>query len=121
MSIGKRLRNLLEERNMSQRKLAEDLNLAATTINGYIMENRQPDYDTLIQLAEYFHVSTDYLLGVTENRQMVDQPLTARERELVGLYRDLKSDKQDLLYEQAEFYRKSRKKEEGSPLKRKQP
>ena len=121
MSFGGRLQNLLEEWNMSQKKLAEELNKAPTTINGYIKENRQPDYNTLIQLAEYFQVSTDYLLGLTDSRQMIDQPLTMKERELMGIYRDLNSEKQDLLHEQAEFYRKSRIKEEGQPLKRKGP
>ena len=75
----------------------------------------------MIQLAEYFQVSTDYLLGLTDSRQMIDQPLTMKERELMGIYRDLNSEKQDLLHEQAEFYRKSRIKEEGQPLKRKGP
>lgn len=121
MSFGKRLEDLLEERNMKQNKLAEELNMASSTINGYIKDNRQPDYKTLIRLAEYFQVSTDYLLGLTESRQMIDQPLTMKEREMMGMYRDLNTDKQDLLHEQAEFYQKSRKKEEGHLLRRKQP
>lgn len=118
MSFGERLTNLLEEQDMSQKKLADELHMATTTINGYIKEHRQPDYSTLIQIAEYFHVSTDYLLGVTECRHIIEHPLTMREKGLVGLYRNMNPDKQNLLYEQAEFYQKIRRKEEGRPLRK---
>lgn len=121
MSFGERLTNLLEEQNMTQKKLAEELDMVTTTINGYIKEHRQPDYNTLIRIAEYFHVSTDYLLGVTESRHVMEYPLTAKEEGLVGLYRNMIPEKQDLLYEQAEFYQRPRRKGEGSPLRRIQP
>lgn len=112
MSFGERLQNLLDERDMSQKRLAEELNMAATTINGYIKEHRQPDYNTLIRIAEHLGVTTDYLLGVSKFRRAEEQVLTAKEENLVGLYRNLQSDKQDLLIEQAEFYQRVRKKEE---------
>lgn len=118
MTLGDRLKLLLAERDMKQNKFAEENHMAPTTFNGYVKGNRQPDYDTLIQIAEYFDVTTDYLLGVSEFPHRLDLPLTAKEQNLMGMYRNLNQDKQDLLMEQAEFYQRPRKKEEGSPLRR---
>lgn len=118
MTLGERLQFLLAERDLKQNKFAKENHMSATTFNGYVKGNRQPDYDTLIKIAEYFDVSTDYLLGVTEFPHRLDLPLTVKEQNFMGVYRNLNQEKQDLLFEQAEFYQRPRKKEEGSPLKR---
>ena len=68
MKFSNRLENLLEERNLTQKFLSKELNIAASTLNGYLRQNREPDFDTLINLAKYFNVSIDYLLGVTNIR-----------------------------------------------------
>lgn len=104
MKLGEKVRELLDERNMSQKELAKELHMAASTLNGYITGKRQPDYGTLIDIAEFFHVSTDYLLGVSSQAVHLDSPLSVREENLVGLYRNLQPDKQDMLYDQAQFY-----------------
>ncbi|MBR2175652.1 MAG: helix-turn-helix transcriptional regulator [Clostridia bacterium] len=44
-----------------------DLNLAQNTISQYETGVREPDFQTLIAIADYFNVSIDYLLGRTEN------------------------------------------------------
>lgn len=104
MEFGKRLEQLLEERELTQRQVSNDLHIAATTLNGYVKGNREPDYGTLVRIAEYFEVSTDYLLGVTNIRKGSEQPLDVREGDLVGIYRSLQPEKQDLLIEQAHLY-----------------
>ena len=68
MELSRRLENLLEEHNLTQRQLSNELHIAPSTLNGYLRRNREPDFATLIKLAKYFKVSTDYLLGVTEIR-----------------------------------------------------
>ena len=40
-----------------------ELHIASTTLSGYINNHREPDFSTLIRMAHYFDVSTDYLLG----------------------------------------------------------
>lgn len=62
-----RLRKLREERNISQLKLALDLNMNQNTISRYETGMREADYQTLIKIADYFNVSIDYLLERTEN------------------------------------------------------
>lgn len=47
-----------------------DLSMNQNSISRYETEEREADYATLIAIADYFHVSVDYLLGRTENPQM---------------------------------------------------
>ena len=62
MNFGDILRSLLEERDITQKKLALDLNIAPSTIGGYVQNSSEPDFETLKRLAKYFDVTTDYLI-----------------------------------------------------------
>ena len=65
-----RLKSLRENHNISQLKLAIELNLTQNSISRYENEEREADYKTLIAFADYFNVSIDYLLGRTDNPEM---------------------------------------------------
>lgn len=58
-----KLKEIRERKNISQRKLSQDLNIKPTTYNGYEKEISEPNIKTLIQLADYFHTTVDYLIG----------------------------------------------------------
>ena len=58
-----RLKELRKKRNISQVKLALDLDINQNCISRYENMERQADYATLILFANYFDVSLDYLLG----------------------------------------------------------
>ena len=62
-----RLQKLRKMRNISQLKLALDLNMNQNSISRYETGEREADYATLIAIADYFGVSVDYLLGRTDN------------------------------------------------------
>lgn len=62
-----RLKELRQQRRISQIKLAMDLDTTQNTISRYENEIREADYRMLIRFADYFDVSIDYLLGRTEN------------------------------------------------------
>ncbi len=62
-----RLKEIRKSRNISQLKLAFDLNMNQNSISRYENGEREADYQTLIRLADYFSVSIDYLLGRTDN------------------------------------------------------
>ncbi|MBB4823731.1 transcriptional regulator with XRE-family HTH domain [Sporosarcina luteola] len=64
--LGQRLKKLRIERNLTQKQLAEKIKVTHVSISGYENGNRYPDTDTLQRLADYFDVSTDYLLGRSE-------------------------------------------------------
>lgn len=65
-----RLRELRNEKKLSLRELAQELNMSFVTIGQYETGKRQPDNETLVKLATYFSVSVDYLLGRTNDRNM---------------------------------------------------
>lgn len=62
-----RLKELRKKHGISQLKLAMDLNMNQNSISRYETGMREADYATLIQFADYFHVSVDYLLERTDN------------------------------------------------------
>lgn len=68
MVFSERLKQLRNDRKLTQEQLAKILGKTRSTIAGYESENKQPDFDILNELAEYFNVSTDYLLGRTDIR-----------------------------------------------------
>lgn len=61
-----RLKKLRKTRNISQLKLALDLDMNQNSISRYENREREADYETLIKFADYFNVSLDYLLGRTD-------------------------------------------------------
>lgn len=63
----KRLVALRKEKKLTQYKLAEELGFSRGLIANYEQGTRQPDYDTLKILADFFNVSTDYLIGRISN------------------------------------------------------
>ncbi len=69
-NIDMRLKELRKSRNISQIKLAMDLNMNQNSISRYETGEREADYATLIAIADYFDVSIDYLLERTENPHM---------------------------------------------------
>lgn len=62
MNTGQRLRDLREKYNFSQNKLARQLNVAPSLISAYERGERMPSPAKLIQLADLYHTTTDYLL-----------------------------------------------------------
>lgn len=61
-----RLKELREAKHLSQVRLAMDLHLSQNSISRYENIEREAGYETLILIADYFHVSLDYLLGRTD-------------------------------------------------------
>ena len=65
--LNVKIKELRERKEMSQAELAKMLNLSPSTIGMYEQGRRQPNHETLEKLADFFHVSTDYLLGREES------------------------------------------------------
>lgn len=65
-----RLKELREQRRISQVFLGMELGMSQNTISRYETGTREADYETLIAFADYFNVSLDYLLGRTDNPEM---------------------------------------------------
>ena len=67
--IAKRLKGLREAAKLSQAKLSKELDVKQPLIARYETAINTPAYGVLIQYADYFDVSCDYLLGRTDNPQ----------------------------------------------------
>jgi len=61
-----RVKELRKTRNMTQRQIAQELGITERSYQRYEAENN-PNNETLIKLADFFDVSTDYLLGRSNN------------------------------------------------------
>jgi len=62
-----RLKELRKSKGLSQLRLATDLNTTQNTISRYETGEREPGIAELIKIADYFHVSVDYLIGHTDD------------------------------------------------------
>lgn len=69
-TFQERLKFLRKERNLTIEELAKNLGSAKSTISRYENGLREPKKDFLELLCNYFDVSTDYLLGKTDNRNI---------------------------------------------------
>lgn len=76
MKFGKRLKNLRISRNLTQKDIADLLNVGVTTISNYETGRNEPSHEKLKILANYFNTTTDYLLGITDNPSYVDGRIT---------------------------------------------
>lgn len=65
-----RLKELRKARHITQLKLAMDLNLTQNTVSRYETGEREPGIAELVRIADYFHISVDYLLERTDNPEM---------------------------------------------------
>ena len=70
MKVNTRIKELREQKGITQLKMAMDLNMNQNTISRYESGVHQADYSTLIAIADYFGVSIDYILMRTDNPQI---------------------------------------------------
>ena len=110
MTLGEILRNLIAEKDITQKQLADSLNISASTLGNYIQNTREPDYAMLKSFANYFNVTTDYFLDHRTN-----QTLSHLEDELLRVFRLLTAEQQELFIEQGKlFIAHNNKKEKSS-------
>ena len=95
MDFMKRLYDLREDHDMKQKELADMLNLKPSAISKYEKGIAQPSMTTLIKLADIFHVSVDYLLGLSSIKNpYTTENFTPKEAEIIFKYRKLTRENQ---------------------------
>ena len=105
MKFCKILKSLIEERNLTQKRLAEELHIAVSTLGGYVQGTSEPDFEMLIMFANYFSVSTDFLLGLPSSAKTD----SSKEENLLRIFRMLTSEQQDIYIEQGKAFLKYQK------------
>lgn len=71
VNFGDKLKTLRTDAGMTQTELAKRLSITKSVVSYYELQERTPSPDVLIQLADIFHVTTDYLLGI-DHKKMID-------------------------------------------------
>lgn len=66
MQVHDRIRALREKEGINREMFAKKIGVTYAALSKYETGSRAPDYDTLIKIADYFNVTTDYLLGRNE-------------------------------------------------------
>ena len=88
-NMGEKLKSLRIEKKLTQKQVADRIGLAISAVSSYESGTRYPSYDALVKLARIFHVSTDYLLGITNTRNIDVTGLRDNEIELVSQLVDM--------------------------------
>ncbi len=95
--IGDTLRSLREKTNKTQEETAKALGIKRSAYSHFENNRNNPDNETLVKMANYFNVSTDYLLGretsdksdidldkaIDESRSFDGKPISDHDREVV--------------------------------------
>ena len=63
---GKRIKELREQKEISQTQLAKEIGFGHAIIGFWESGDRKPAHDALIALAKFFDVTTDYILGLED-------------------------------------------------------
>ena len=67
VTINERIKDLRKNRNLTIEKLAEEIGMSSSTYGNYELDDYPVPHPVIILLAEYYSVSTDYLLGLTDS------------------------------------------------------
>ena len=90
MNMVQNLKTLREKHNVSQQRLAAAVGVSQQSINKYENHNIEPEIRTLIRIADFFHVSVDYLIGHgDDSEEKTPCQLNDDELKLVYDYRNL--------------------------------
>lgn len=92
MTFATNLKNLREQNNITQEQLAEYLQVSRATVAGYETKNHQPDFERLVKIAQYFEVSTGYLLFGSQASTLDTPNENALDAEVFSIYRCLNMD-----------------------------
>ena len=65
--VYKRIRDLREDKDLTQKDMAKELNCSQQVYSNYELGQRDIPTDILIKLSRFYNVSVDYILGLSEN------------------------------------------------------
>lgn len=92
--LGRSLKSLREDANMTQAQLAAALGISRSSLNNYENNFRRPSYETLEAYADYFHTDMNSLLGGASSLSEADETI-------LEFFRDLNEEGQHKLLDYA--------------------
>lgn len=109
MTINQTILELRKERGLSQKAVADAVGISQSTIAKIEINRNEATASTIRKLADFFGVSSDYLLGRTDDFGAVATPanvptLTAKEKKLLDNFREMREDLQAYFLEMSETF-----------------
>ena len=101
--IGERLQMVRKHYRVRQAELANILGVSKFTVQSWEQDKSNPSYETLAKICQMYHVSSNFLLGLT------DQLPTYQEDSSVPLFQGLNEESQGMLKSYADFLRVQQK------------
>lgn len=98
-----RIKLLREEKGLTQKQLAKILGFAESTIGCYETGKRHPDYELVINLANYFNTTVDYLLCRTNTRKESPYPVIATGNEKFSFHKSVPLEAREEIINFAEY------------------
>lgn len=83
MYFGVRLKELRKSKHLTQQELAEKVDLVKGSISAYEKSQKYPSVEVLIKLCKCFQVSSDYLLGLSDEKAINKYDLTEEQMEII--------------------------------------
>lgn len=95
------LKILRKQKNLSQQRLADVLHISQQSVYKYENDITTPDIETLVNMADFFDTSVDYLIGYTDISHKIepvsDYSLNSDEQQIIEKYRQLPSSNRKLI------------------------
>ena len=99
-TVGDRIQEQLEKMNLTQKELAEKVNVQEATISRYVNNERQPRSDILSRIASILNVTSDYLLGTDERNSSYN--IESKAKEILEVIKSVGIDLENIDYEKLE-------------------
>lgn len=113
-SFGNRLQELRNEKSITQKTMAESLNITVPTLSHWECDYQEPSFKDLIMLSQFFNVTIDELLGVsdnfgtpTANVMGESSTLSEKEKALLEAFKKLLPETQDFILRTAQSFSQS--------------
>lgn len=89
-TFGYKLRKLRNSKALTQTEVAKKLNLSYKVLSNYELDRRQPDFETLVKICDYFNVTIDYMLNRTNaHKHYKEAALDTKSEKLLYLFEKL--------------------------------
>ena len=99
--IGDKIKELRKKSKITQAELSDSINIGQSTLANFENGKRTIPIDIIIQLAQFFNVSADYLLGLSTSpdasKTIYGEQLSVEEKEIVEAYRTINADGKHIL------------------------
>ncbi|MCI6771382.1 MAG: helix-turn-helix transcriptional regulator [Oscillospiraceae bacterium] len=99
MGKYERIRDLREDRDLTQKQLAENLFIQLTQYRRYETGEREIPLELAISLSNFYHVPIDYIAGISDKISTSETALTAQEFQLIKIFRKLSCEDKNRIIE----------------------